>query len=205
MKILRILGRSLMAAYLIWVWLVISIGSAQAADASLSWTPPTKNTDGTDLTDLAGFKVYYGPSSGNYPQVITIDDPMAVGWIVTGLTDGTWYFVVTAFDDGLNEDGSPGPVNESAYSNEAIKGVAPPADTTPPAAPTDLTVASLTVFTIAKRTDGFILVAVGTVLADTVCDPEQNINGHYVVPRANVTWAPTVGEPKPLVVVANCS
>ena len=31
--------------------------------ASLNWTAPTKNTDGTSLTDLAGYKVVFGSSA----------------------------------------------------------------------------------------------------------------------------------------------
>jgi hypothetical protein len=33
---------------------------AISGQATLSWDPPTTNVDGTPLTDLAGYKVYYG-------------------------------------------------------------------------------------------------------------------------------------------------
>ena len=35
---------------------------AGSGSATLDWTPVTQNTDGTVLTDLAGYKVYYGTS-----------------------------------------------------------------------------------------------------------------------------------------------
>lgn len=41
----------------------------------LSWDPPTKNADGTSLNGLAGYKIYYGTSSGNYTKIIDIGDP----------------------------------------------------------------------------------------------------------------------------------
>src|SRR3990172_13172687 len=43
---------------------------AYSGQAVLTWTPPTTNADGTPLTDLAGYKVYYGTASGNYSTVI---------------------------------------------------------------------------------------------------------------------------------------
>jgi len=33
--------------------------------ALLSWTAPTENSDGSPLTDLAGYKIHYGSSHGN--------------------------------------------------------------------------------------------------------------------------------------------
>ena len=168
---------------------------AYAGEADLSWVGPTLNTDGTPYTDRGGFKVKYGQTAGAYPNVDTLNDPAATGHTVTGLTDGAWYFVVTAFDTSGNE---------SDNSGEAQKNVTG-ADDVAPAPPTDLTVASLTVYTISKRKDGVLLVAAGTVPGDTACDPLQRVNGHYAVPSDLVTWAPSVGTPRPLVVVANCS
>lgn len=35
---------------------------ASGSSVTLSWDAPTKNEDGSDLTDLLGYKVYYGTS-----------------------------------------------------------------------------------------------------------------------------------------------
>ncbi|HTN42830.1 MAG TPA: fibronectin type III domain-containing protein, partial [Nitrospiria bacterium] len=91
---------------------------ALAGDASLTWNAPTTNTDGSPLTDLAGFKVYYGTSSGIYST--TIDAGNQTTYTVTGLGTGTFYFTVTAYDSSGNESG---------FSNEGSKTFA---DTTPP-------------------------------------------------------------------------
>ncbi len=80
--------------------------------ATLYWTPPTQNTDGSDLMDLAGFKIYYGTASGNYPNQITINNPGVTTYVVDNLSANTWYFVSTAF----NSSGV-----ESDVSNVAIK------------------------------------------------------------------------------------
>ena len=37
-----------------------------ASQTTLSWISPSKNADGTYLTDLAGYKIHYGTESGNY-------------------------------------------------------------------------------------------------------------------------------------------
>ena len=42
----------------------ITVQAVATGSATLSWTPPTTNTDGSSLTNLAGYKVYWGPSQG---------------------------------------------------------------------------------------------------------------------------------------------
>lgn len=78
--------------------------------ATLSWDAPATNADGTELTDLAGYKVYYGTSPGNYATVIDVED--VTTYTINDLSPATYYFTVTAYD----EIG-----NESDYSNEVSK------------------------------------------------------------------------------------
>ena len=40
-----------------------SASATGTGTATLSWTAPTQNTDDSALTDLAGFRVYYGSSA----------------------------------------------------------------------------------------------------------------------------------------------
>ncbi|MBI5193293.1 MAG: fibronectin type III domain-containing protein [Nitrospirae bacterium] len=87
-----------------------SQGSSNSA--ALSWEPPTTNVDGTELTDLAGFKIYYGKTSGTYSEVIDINNSIATEHTIEGLAEGTYYFATTAYDTTGNE---------SYYSNEVIK------------------------------------------------------------------------------------
>ena len=72
---------------------------------SLSWVAPTTNSDGTALTaltDLAGYKVYYGTASGVYGT--PTDAGNVTTYSLTGLTKGTTYYVaVTAYDTSNNE------------------------------------------------------------------------------------------------------
>jgi hypothetical protein len=90
----------------------LSVVAVADGSATLSWMAPTERTDGSVLTNLAGFKVYWGNQPGSYPNEITIDNPGITTYVVDSLTSGTWYFTTTAFDsNGL----------ESEFSNGASK------------------------------------------------------------------------------------
>jgi len=64
--------------------------------AAIQWTPPTQNIDGSVLADLAGYKIYYGTSSGALTQSVTIANPGLTAYTLSNLSPGTWYFVMTA-------------------------------------------------------------------------------------------------------------
>ena len=80
--------------------------------ALLSWLPPTQNTDNSVLTDLAGYKIYYGTSPGIYSTPIIINNPGLSSFLVENLAISDWYFVMTSF----NSSGT-----ESSYSIEVSK------------------------------------------------------------------------------------
>jgi len=70
--------------------------------ATLDWLPPTENSDGSTLTNLAGYTVYYGTSPDNLAQSVKVTNPGLTAYAVTGLTSGTWYFAVTSYSaDGV--------------------------------------------------------------------------------------------------------
>lgn len=67
--------------------------------ASLSWSPPTENTDSSTLEDLAGFKIYYGESPENLEQSISIEDPNVLDYVFENLNSNTtYYFGVVAIN-----------------------------------------------------------------------------------------------------------
>ncbi|MDY6945213.1 MAG: putative Ig domain-containing protein [Pseudomonadota bacterium] len=75
----------------------ITVSQGTSGNATLSWTPPTQNTNGTALTNLAGYRVVYGRSSSNLDQTVQIANPGLATYTVTGLSSGTWYFAVKAY------------------------------------------------------------------------------------------------------------
>jgi hypothetical protein len=70
--------------------------------ATLDWLPPTENSDGSVLTNLAGYTVYYGTSPDNLSQTVKVTNAGLTAYAVTGLTSGMWYFAVTSYSaDGI--------------------------------------------------------------------------------------------------------
>src|SRR5512138_64706 len=100
--------------WLVVLPLLLGSSSGWSAEAKLAWDPTTTNTDGTPITDLAGYKVYYGtepdkfdakhakegPSPVDVP-VTALTDPKQPGFSLTGLPSCThFYFAVTAYSPG---------------------------------------------------------------------------------------------------------
>jgi len=108
--------------------LAASPGSAGVLDAS--WTSPTTNVDGSQLTDLAFYRVYYGIGSTPCPgpsafQVASLTSSPGAGQTVTfrltGLTSGTSYFVaVTAVDSSGNESACSSAASAVARSSFSV-------------------------------------------------------------------------------------
>ena len=86
--------------------------NAATGTADVSWTPPTTNTDGSTLTDLVGYNIYYGTSPNALNQEVQVTTIGVSNYVISGLTSGTWYFAVTAYT-------STG--TESSLSNVASK------------------------------------------------------------------------------------
>jgi hypothetical protein len=73
--------------------------------ATVRWTAPTRNSDGTTLTDLAGFKVLYGTSASALTNTKTINDKAATSTSIGSLGQGTWYFTMRAVNSrGVESD-----------------------------------------------------------------------------------------------------
>ncbi len=80
--------------------------------ATLEWMPPVTTTDGSTLTNLAGYRIYYGKDVTRLVQRIDVNNPGVATYVVEGLAPGTYYFAVTA----INAHGA-----ESARSNAGRK------------------------------------------------------------------------------------
>ncbi len=100
------------------VLLTTSSGTAGILDAT--WTAPTTNTDGSPLTDLASYRLYYGSSSSPCPgsSSVMVASPTSspgpnqtMTFRLTGLTSGSLYNVAVSAVDALG--------NQSSCSNIA--------------------------------------------------------------------------------------
>jgi hypothetical protein len=90
----------------------IAVTTVSNGRATLSWTAPTENTDGSTLANLAGYRIRYGTSATLLSQTIVVDNASVTTFVVEDLAPATWYFAVTA----VSSAGA-----ESNYSNVGNK------------------------------------------------------------------------------------
>ncbi|MDH3416681.1 MAG: putative Ig domain-containing protein, partial [Gammaproteobacteria bacterium] len=92
----------------------ITVNAVSLGSVTLDWTPPTQNDDGSELTDLDGYKIYWRtmPGSGDYPNSVTLENEGLTSYVVENLVPGTYEFVATSFNTARVE---------SVYSNPATK------------------------------------------------------------------------------------
>jgi hypothetical protein len=173
-------------------------GVVYAADATITWTNPTQNTDGTAIPAtgagaLTGTRVDYKLCSATTaPQAVTVPAP-AASTVVTGLAPGTWCF--TAFSTNNQSQ-------TSVASNTAQKTIAAPPPVPNP--PTIVTIET-TAYEIQIRGNGEIVLGrnVGTLALGTPCGngPITTAGSYYVVDPQAVEFSRTA---KSALVVAKC-
>lgn len=69
---------------------------SRSATAELSWEAPTTNTNGSALTDLAGYRIYYGENRTRLSQAVEIKTIGVQTYVIDNLSAGTWYFAIMA-------------------------------------------------------------------------------------------------------------
>jgi len=70
---------------------------ASAGTATVNWSIPTQNTNGTPLVNLAGYYIYYGTSANNLNQTVQVTNPGTTSYVLTNLAPGTWYFGIVDY------------------------------------------------------------------------------------------------------------
>jgi len=88
----------------------VSVNPIAAGSATLSWDPPTENSDGTPLTDLAGYRIYYGRNEDNLGQVVVVTNPGLTRYVIENLSPARWHFAMTS----VNAEGVEGPRSQIA-------------------------------------------------------------------------------------------
>ena len=78
--------------------LAVASGRAEAAAgaATLSWNPPTQNADGSQLGNLAGYRIYYGKRATRLDRYVDIDNPGLTRYMVENLAPARWHFAMTS-------------------------------------------------------------------------------------------------------------
>ena len=105
--------------------IAVSDGKAQAAlpafslstlatatgSTTLSWSAPTQNVDGSVLTNLGGYKIYYGTSATSMSRVIEVTNPSLTRYVVENLPSTTWYFSITTLTSAGRESQPSGVIS----------------------------------------------------------------------------------------------
>ena len=81
----------------------IAVTQISSGSATLSWTPPTANTDGSTLVDLAGYRIYYGSTADALDQVVEVSNPGVASYVMESLPSGAHYFAVKAYSSNGTE------------------------------------------------------------------------------------------------------
>lgn len=77
--------------------------TAGTGTAELAWEIPTENTNGTPLTDLAGYTIVYGTSPSTMENSVQLGNIGTTSYVIKGLGAGTWYFAVLSYTlSGVN-------------------------------------------------------------------------------------------------------
>jgi putative Ig domain-containing protein len=92
--------------------ITVPAAGAAARNVTVSWMPPTENTDGTALTNLSGYRIMYGTESGKYTGSVEVKNVGLTNFVIENLPTDKKYFVTVK---ATTADG-----RESAASNEAV-------------------------------------------------------------------------------------
>jgi hypothetical protein len=170
--------------------------------ATISWTAPTKNTDGSSLTNLTGYKILYGTSSTALNQSMMVNDPKATSATVPALATGTWYFSVRAVNSSGAESADSNQTSKTISSASAAKTVA--ITVTPPPTTTTLKVVATPAYDVLIRNSVRVLGRqVGTVPIGTTCGSYYQVGTNYFkVQTASVNLSM---QPRSNSIVAKCA
>jgi hypothetical protein len=83
----------------------VNVVATALGTITVSWTPSTEREDGSPLTNVGGHRIYWGTKIGEYPNVVSIDNPGITTYVVDGLVAATYYLAATTFDsDGVESE-----------------------------------------------------------------------------------------------------
>jgi hypothetical protein len=89
----------------------LAVTQVATGNATLTWTAPTRNTDGSTLSNLSGFRIAYGTSATALNRTVEVRNPSVSTYVVENLSPGAWYFSVKSFTSSGSESAASNPVS----------------------------------------------------------------------------------------------
>lgn len=83
--------------------IAVTAAGSNNGSATLSWTPPTRNTNGTTLSNLAGYRIYYGTSANSLTRTVQVSNAGLARYVISDLSPATYYFSIRAYTTGGTE------------------------------------------------------------------------------------------------------
>jgi hypothetical protein len=88
----------------------VTVAQAPTRTATVDWAPPTENADGSVLTNLAGYNIYYGTSAAEMSHAVKVTNPGLAAYTISDLAPGNWYFAISSYNSAGVESAHTGPV-----------------------------------------------------------------------------------------------
>ena len=186
--------------------------AAATGTATLTWTAPTQNTDGSTIPasgagSLAGFELFHAATSAGVSTAtpIVVNNPAATTYTITGLPVGVRYYAAKAFNAEAIRSDFSGQVNNTIVLPSATANASVTVNVKP--RPPVLSATITTAYELnGIKNDGTILLgrAVGTIPLGAPCIDypfETNKGLYYGIERENVTFT---RQPKSSMVVTKC-
>jgi hypothetical protein len=178
--------------------------------ATVTWGLPTKNTNGTPLTLLSGYRVNYGPTATSLPQFLNVTVPTTTVAVVPNLPAGTMFFTVTSLTSDKQESVPSNPVSTVVTASSGTAS-ATHTVTAVPQPPVNVTVRSTDQMAWEIRTNSTgVLTAtrVGVIPVGIICSSEVKKVGTVVYNRIDTRLVDLVSFPASLLPIetwARCS
>ncbi|MEM1263603.1 MAG: putative Ig domain-containing protein [Pseudomonadota bacterium] len=95
----------------------LTVVESASGSITLTWDAPTERTDGSALTDLTGYRIYYGTQSGSYTETIELMDPGLTVYVVSDLVPGTYFISAKAVSASGGESGFAAEITREVATN----------------------------------------------------------------------------------------
>lgn len=171
----------------------------------VTWTAPAQNTDGTALTNLAGFQLFHSTTSAGVSTATPIEVPGATvtTFTITGLPTGLRYFGAKA----VNSLGVASDMSALVSATVALQSASASVSVTVATKPMPPTLVSVSQVVYELVPDRWNVIRLGRVVGSVPlgvpCQPEPVVSGsYYPVPFDAVSLTKA---PKSDVLVAPCA